>query len=307
VPSLVNQARFAREFAIAAPRLGVPYNFIEGFDQPWKRRLEGAMGGYWGLFDSAGEQKFPIRGAVIEDIHWQRGWLAAALAAIAALLALSLVFAGRRSGQPVGASTSTSAVPWAQPALLAVAAGISAGAVAMAQWSYMTLWNRTWIEWTVTAVYALAALVIWGVAVVLASRPANGLALPVDALHTAFAYLRLFLLFGAAVMMVLLAFDARYRGFPWQLYCLPTVSFLILARRRLPFWRVGLEERMLASVIVLGGAAVAYLEGWANIHALTFVALMIAMASLAVRADYRWLKVRTKTSAPVNAPTAANS
>ncbi len=328
VPSLVNQARFAREFAIAAPQLGVPYNFIEGFDQPWKRRLEGAMGGYWGLFDSAGKQKFPIRGDVIEDVQWQRGWVAAVLGAIAALL---LVFGGRRYGERVGASPNalaasrsaeakaqSVAMPWAQAAMLAVAAGISAGAVVMAQWSYMTHWNRTWLEWSVTAGYTLAALSIWVMAVVLASRSstslsstllsaADSLSPAADSLHTGFAYLRLFLLFGAAVMMVLLAFDARYRGFPWPLYCLPTVSFLILVRQRLPFWRAGLEERMLASVIVLGSVAVACLEGWANIHALTFVALMIAMASLAVRADYRWLSVRTKTSAPVNAPTAANS
>ena len=28
-------------------------NIIEAFDQPWKRALEGTVGGHWGLFDAA--------------------------------------------------------------------------------------------------------------------------------------------------------------------------------------------------------------------------------------------------------------
>ena len=27
-------------------------NLIEAYDQPWKRQLEGTVGGYWGLFDA---------------------------------------------------------------------------------------------------------------------------------------------------------------------------------------------------------------------------------------------------------------
>jgi hypothetical protein len=27
-------------------------NLIEAYDRPWKRQLEGAVGGYWGLFDA---------------------------------------------------------------------------------------------------------------------------------------------------------------------------------------------------------------------------------------------------------------
>ncbi len=34
------------------------YNFIEAFDQPWKRYQEGTAGGYWGLFDEDRTPKF---------------------------------------------------------------------------------------------------------------------------------------------------------------------------------------------------------------------------------------------------------
>ena len=107
--------------------------------------------------------------------------------------------------------------------------------------------------------------------------------------------------------MVLLAFDARYRGFPWPLYSLPSIAFLLVLRQPMQFWRSGLEERMLATIVVLCGLAVLFIEGAVNYHAILFVALMMAMASLAVRGDYRWLSLRTSTSAPANAPTAANS
>ncbi|MET0291568.1 MAG: hypothetical protein ABW136_04325, partial [Steroidobacteraceae bacterium] len=36
-PSLVNQARFVREFTTWASEAGIKYNLIEAFDQPWKR------------------------------------------------------------------------------------------------------------------------------------------------------------------------------------------------------------------------------------------------------------------------------
>ena len=52
LPSPVNQARFIRGFAALAQREGWAYNLIEAFDQPWKRASEGAVGGYWGLYDT---------------------------------------------------------------------------------------------------------------------------------------------------------------------------------------------------------------------------------------------------------------
>jgi len=35
-----------------AKREGFRVNLIEAYDQPWKRQLEGTVGGYWGLIDA---------------------------------------------------------------------------------------------------------------------------------------------------------------------------------------------------------------------------------------------------------------
>src|SRR5690606_10563486 len=64
VPSPINQARFMRGFVQLAENHGWQYNLIEAFDQPWKRASEGAVGGYWGLFDADRRDKGVLTGAV---------------------------------------------------------------------------------------------------------------------------------------------------------------------------------------------------------------------------------------------------
>ena len=58
-PSPSNQARAILEAMALAKRENFRMNVIEAFDQPWKRELEGAVGGYWGIIDRAtGAPKF---------------------------------------------------------------------------------------------------------------------------------------------------------------------------------------------------------------------------------------------------------
>ena len=98
VPSLVNQARFIREFVSGAEAIGVPYNIIEAIDQAWKRYPEGTVGGYWGLLDSNRNLKFPLTGPVREWPRWQAAF-AASLVLTALVLAWGLM-PGRRLSLP---------------------------------------------------------------------------------------------------------------------------------------------------------------------------------------------------------------
>lgn len=68
-PSAENQAKFTREFVKMAHDEGWKYNFIEAFDQPWKRMSEGAVGGYWGLFDANRADKHILHGFVSNYPH----------------------------------------------------------------------------------------------------------------------------------------------------------------------------------------------------------------------------------------------
>lgn len=64
LPSPLSQAIFVRGFVQMAETEGWKYNFIEAFDQPWKRISEGAVGGYWGLFDANRADKHVLHGYV---------------------------------------------------------------------------------------------------------------------------------------------------------------------------------------------------------------------------------------------------
>src|SRR5438876_5096970 len=53
LPSRTNQPRAVSEFLGLAKREKFRVNLIEAYDQPWKRQLEGTVGGYWGMIDDA--------------------------------------------------------------------------------------------------------------------------------------------------------------------------------------------------------------------------------------------------------------
>src|SRR6185437_812263 len=60
LPSRTNQARVVSEILSLAKLENFRVNLIEAYDQPWKRQLEGTVGGYWGLYDSVYRAlKFP--------------------------------------------------------------------------------------------------------------------------------------------------------------------------------------------------------------------------------------------------------
>ncbi len=86
-PSLVNEARFVREFATRAAVTGIRYNLIEALDEPWKRLNEGTVGGYWGLLDGERRPKFALQDPVSAWPRWRAQWLATAVVALIALAA----------------------------------------------------------------------------------------------------------------------------------------------------------------------------------------------------------------------------
>jgi len=301
VPGRVEQARFVRQFTRVAAEHGIRYNLIEAFDQPWKRALEGAMGGAWGLLDSEGRPKFDWHGPVAPRAD-ATAWRGAALAG-ALLGAAALALAGRRRG-----------VAW--HAAVGAIAGAGLGTMGVEQARYLVVWNRWPAEWTASGVAtALAYAACIASAVWLARRLAGEGATPLpSAAGTLRDWLRsgrhpgldgwVSLLHGAvllsaAVTVVLHAFDARYRGFDWPLFAPAAVAALLLRGAGAVRGADAIEERWLAAVLLAGAAAMALQEGAANAQALGYAVLMAALGACALS--------RASTSSPSSAPTAAGS
>ncbi len=64
-PGHFEQAHVIRDFIARANAMGIDYNIIEAFDQPWKIS-EGSVGAYWGLFNDSLKQKFSWTGAITD-------------------------------------------------------------------------------------------------------------------------------------------------------------------------------------------------------------------------------------------------
>jgi exo-beta-1,3-glucanase (GH17 family)/glycosyltransferase involved in cell wall biosynthesis len=83
-PGSIVQGQIVRNFVDRANSMGIDYNIVEAFDQPWKN-FEGSVGPYWGVFDANRNLKFPLTG-MIDDPTWRTQ----AIAAIIFALLLSL-------------------------------------------------------------------------------------------------------------------------------------------------------------------------------------------------------------------------
>src|SRR6267154_2887928 len=72
LPSRTNQARIVSEILTLAKREGFRVNLIEAYDQPWKRQLEGTVGGYWGLIDAVKRAlKYPPNEPISNYPFWK--------------------------------------------------------------------------------------------------------------------------------------------------------------------------------------------------------------------------------------------
>ncbi len=281
VPSIVDEARYIRDFIAYASSIHLDYNLIEAFDQPWKRALEGTVGGYWGVFSGDRALKFPLTGPVSNNPGWQQDWFTL-LGLGAALLAVA-VWPRRRSLTPLKAVIL--------PVLAAGAAGVLVlyarriGIVAYA-------WHEIAVEvflWLVSALTAFLALKIIAGGDTGAARPSVAQitsklpALAIDRRDPAawLAVLQLAAMLGALVSSLGLAFDARYRDFPILAFLIPAAAHLILAMMRRDRTASGedrREEAILSLILIVASLTIPVIEGPQNTTALIWTAEAVLLA-----------------------------
>jgi glucan 1,3-beta-glucosidase len=256
VPGLVQQARFIRAFLAYASGRNLDYNIIEAFDQPWKRALEGTVGGYWGVFGEDRRPKFPLTGPVAAIASpWPR---------IALTLALGLAF-----WWPSRRAAATPMLAGILP-LLAVAAG----AAITAHLDHAREAALLWHEWLVEAALALVSALSAGLGLQALAAPQQIPASAQESLdwlrrfwrrrpdaRIALGALQLVAVAGAASVALALAFDARYRDFPLAAFAVPAVAFALIALGRTqPGAQIGGIERAFAPLLVLGAGFIALNE-----------------------------------------------
>lgn len=282
LPSPVNQARVMHQVLALAKRENYRVNLIEAYDQPWKRQLEGTVGGHWGLYDAYSRKaKFAWGGLVSNHPDWP--WQAATGVALAAL-----VFGAALAGRPRKAA-APAAGWWLRIAAIAAVSGALIGwTVANVPIESLTVgdWLRSlaWAGAAVTAPIIAAAAAATG-----ARMPSFGQILgrapqrPHDVVALALGIVLIVLALLSVQAALGLVFDGRYRDFPFAPLTGAVIPLLLVARWR-PRLKAPAAETAMAVTLAGSAVYIALNEGFANWQALWFSASLLALAFTLVQA-----------------------
>jgi exo-beta-1,3-glucanase (GH17 family) len=278
LPSRTSQARVVSEILDTAKREGFRVNLIEAYDQPWKRQLEGTVGGYWGLFDAFQRVvKYPPGVAISNfsswKLHMASGMILSAFTFLAAILTLR-----RRPWKP-------RFVAWLTVAISATTAGCLLG-IAADKMFYESYGIGGWLKWGALLAAAIASPLLCANAV-MAGRPLPTFleligprefrvrGVPTILLGLVVAITTLV----AAETALGFAFDPRYRDFPYASLTMAVVPFLSLMVLNRPQTGVRpIAESVFAGLLALAAVHVGINEGRDNWQSLWTCAMYLLLA-----------------------------
>jgi exo-beta-1,3-glucanase (GH17 family) len=280
LPSPANQARVIQDVLALSKREHFDVNTIEAFDQPWKRALEGTVGGHWGLFDAVKRApKFFGAQAVSNHPFWLWQGAAGIFLAVFVFVAALVV---RTKDTPVSF--------WVAVSVNAFVGGALVG------WTIEnvpleSLGVGGWSRSLALAVVGVAAPIVLSVAVMCSTpvpaffrilgprenRMQNRLAFSAGAIRI----ITTLLAFAIALGLV---FDPRYRDFPFAPLTAAIVPFLVhdVMVGRSKGIRPAAEVAG-AGVLALSVFYIIFNEGFANWQSLWLCAGLAALVLNLVR------------------------
>jgi glucan 1,3-beta-glucosidase len=283
LPSPANQARFVSGVVQLAKEEGWKVNVVEAFDQPWKRLMEGTVGGYWGLYDGVQRNpKFRIGEAVSNHPDWS---LKGGLGIGAAFFVFLAYWMG-------GVRAERSWARDAGAAAIAFGAGLLFGLAAV----NLPLEGET-SEDRMRAVGMLVLALVVPLAAAFALSRGIGLAGFASALdpsrwrRSGSIQVILAALFAATVVAAIhvalgLVFDPRYKDFPLAALTGPVIALAVLAfADRTQAFAPGMAERVAAALLAGSALFVVGNEGLANWQALIFAGLLLLLALTCLKAE----------------------
>jgi exo-beta-1,3-glucanase (GH17 family) len=261
LPSRTNQARVVSEILDLAKQENFRVNLIEAYDQPWKRQLEGTVGGYWGLFDSVHRAlKYPPNETISNFPLWKLQ-MGCGMALSLSVFAAAWLTLRRRPWTPRLAA-------WIAVALSATTAGILLG-VAADKMVYESYGIGGWLRWGALLAAGIAAPLLCANALM------SGRALP--------TFLELLgpredrtrsvttVLLGAALIITVLiaaetalgfVFDPRYKDFPFAALTMAVLPFSLLMLLNRPQQGIRpIAEAVFAGLFAIAALYAAFNEG----------------------------------------------
>jgi exo-beta-1,3-glucanase (GH17 family) len=278
LPSRTNQARVVSDILDLAKREKFRVNLIEAYDQPWKRQLEGTVGGYWGMINDAQRAiKYPAGEPISNYPAWKFqmgcGMALSFLVFLAGWLTLR-----RRPWKP-GASA------WVVVGTSATTAGMLLG-IAADKMYFESYGAGGWLQW--------GALLAAGVAspLLCANAAMSGRPLPTFLELLGPRNFRGHNLLSALLCLVLItatliaaqtalgfAFDPRYRDFPYASLTMAVVPFAALMLLNRPKEGVRpIAESAFAGLLVAAALFTGINEGNQNWQSMWTCAVYLLLA-----------------------------
>lgn len=275
LPSRANQARVIQDVLALAAAEKFHVNVIEAFDQPWKRALEGTVGGHWGLLDDATRQfKFEWGEAVSNHPLWR--WQAGG-GILFAVLIFGAAFAARRDVTPLAL--------WLAVTVNAITGGVLIG-WSIANVAVESLGPGNWLRSLALAAVAFAGPLVLGAATMRGTpvpRLSRILGPAAQRLRDPLAFATGVILIATLLLAIEVAlglvFDPRYRDFPFAPLTAAAVPFFL--RSLTPPRSVGARgaaELAAACVLALPLPYIVLAEGFANWQSLWLCAALAVLA-----------------------------
>ena len=268
LPSRTNQARVVSEILDLAKRENFRVNLIEAYDQPWKRQLEGTVGGYWGLFDSVQRAlKYPPNVAISNYPLWK--WQMGCGMALSVLVFGAAWLALRRR------PWTPRLTAWIAVSIFATTSGALLG-VAADKMFYESYGFGGWLRWGALLAAGVAAPLLCANAVMSGRAPPTFLELLGPREGRAHSVLTVLL--GMTLIVAVLVgaetalgfvFDPRYKDFPFAALTMATLpmAFLTLLNRPQEGARP-ISEAVFAGLFVAAALFTAVNEGSSNWQAM---------------------------------------
>jgi exo-beta-1,3-glucanase (GH17 family) len=281
LPSRTNQARVVSEILDLAKRENFRVNLIEAYDQPWKRELEGTMGGYWGLFDSVHRAlKYPPGIAISNYPYWKLQ-MTGGMALATLVFATAWLTLRRRPWTPRRAS-------WIAVGISATSAGALLG-IAADKMFYESYGLGGWLFWGSLLAAAIASPLLGAHALMSGRGPPTFLGLlgPADYRDRSWTAVMLGLMLAVATVVgadtaIGFAFDPRYKDFPFAALTMAVVPFAALTLLNRP--KEGarpIAEAVFAGLLAIAAIYIGFNEGPDNWQALwTSVVYFLLAATL---------------------------
>ncbi len=278
LPSRTNQARVVSEILLLAKQENFRVNLIEAYDQPWKRELEGTVGGYWGLIDSVRRAvKYPPNEAISNFPFWklQMGCGMALSFFVFGAAGLTL---RRRPWTPRIAS-------WIAVGISATMAGILLG-VAADKMFYESYGFGGWLRWGSLLAAAIASPLLCANAM-MSGRPLPTF-LELLGPRDERARSVLTMILGAVLIVTTLigaetalgfVFDPRYRDFPFAALTMAVVPFAtLMLLNRPPEGSRPITEAVFAGLLAGAALYTGFNEGSVNWQSLWTCAMYFLFA-----------------------------